>query len=132
MRELLDDLLDYNRTSLHLGIRISPQPVDLSAVCEKEVELLRAALPSSTIAFTTNGPALGRWDASRLRQVVSNLVTNAAKYGDPAGTIRVALENAGTGVELSVENVGPSIPKELLNSLRTASPACRGQCASRT
>jgi len=43
MRQLLDDLLDYNRTSLEIGIRVTPEPIDLATVCRQEVELLRAA-----------------------------------------------------------------------------------------
>ena len=91
MRQLLDDLLDFNRTSLDIGIRVTPQPVDLATACREEIELLRAALPASTIEFATEGVTQGRWDASRIKQVVSNLVINAAKYGSPGGIVRVSL-----------------------------------------
>lgn len=117
MRQLLDDLLDYNRTSLDIGIRVTPEPVDLATVCRQEIELLRAALPASTIEFATEGVTLGSWDASRIKQVVSNLVINATRYGDPSGVVRVSLRGDDAQVHLSVENTGPSIPKELMNSL---------------
>jgi signal transduction histidine kinase len=117
MRQLLDDLLDYNRTSLDVGIRVTREPVDLATVCREEIELLRAALPASTIEFSTEGVTQGNWDASRIKQVVSNLVVNAAKYGDPSDIIRVSLHGDDVQVHLSVENKGPTIPKELLNSL---------------
>jgi hypothetical protein len=117
MRRLLDDLLDYNRTSLDIGVRVSREPVDLAMVCREEIELLRAALPASTIEFSTEGITQGSWDASRLKQVLSNLVINAAKYGDPSGIVRVSLRGEASQVQLSVENTGQSIPKELMNSL---------------
>jgi signal transduction histidine kinase len=117
MRQLMDDLLDYNRTSLEIGIRITRGLVDLAAVCREEIELLRAALPGSTIEFATEGVTQGSWDASRTKQVVSNLVINAARYGDPGGVVRVSLRGDDVQVHLSVENTGPSIPKEMLNSL---------------
>lgn len=117
MRQLLDDLLDYNRSSLDIGIRVTPEPVDLAKVCRQEIELLRAALPATTIEFATEGGAQGSWDASRIKQVVSNLVINAAKYGDPRGIVRLSLRGDDVQVHLSVENSGPSIPKELMNSL---------------
>ena len=59
----------------------------------------------------------GIWDASRIRQAVNNLVTNAAKYGNPDGTIRVYLKADDTEVCLAVENTGPAIPPELMTSI---------------
>ena len=117
MKQLLDDLLDYNRASLDVGIRVTLESVDLAMVCGEEIELLRAGLPASTIEFVTEGTAHGRWDASRIRQVVSNLVVNAARYGDPSDIIRVSLCGHDAEVRLLVENTGPSIPTELMNSL---------------
>lgn len=117
MSQLLDDLLDYNRISLDIGIRVTPEPIDLTTACREEIELQRAALPTSTIEFTTDGDMQGSWDASRIRQVVSNLVINAAKYGEPSGMIRVSLRNQGAQVHLTVDNTGPGIPKELMNAL---------------
>jgi signal transduction histidine kinase len=117
MRQLLDDLLDYNRTSLAVGIRVSPALVDLATVCGEEVELLRNALPGVTIEFAMEGATQGSWDASRIKQVVSNLVINAAKYGDHGGIIRVNLQGDGAEVHLSVENTGPSIPAEGIDTL---------------
>jgi len=117
MKHLLDDLLDFNRTSLEVGIRVSPRPVDLAAACREEIELMRAALPASTIEFSTEGVMQGNWDASRIRQMVSNLVVNAARYGEPQGIVRVNLRGDEDKVRVLVENTGPSIPKELMNSL---------------
>jgi signal transduction histidine kinase len=117
MRQLLDDLLDFNRTELHIGLRVSSKPIDLAPVCREEIELLRTALPTSTIEFETVGATQGNWDASRIRQVLSNLVTNAAKYGDPSGLICARLQGDLVQVQLAVENTGPSIATELMKSL---------------
>lgn len=117
MRRLLDDLLDYNRTSLHVGIQVNREPGDLASVCRDEVEVLRAGLPASKIEFATSGVTQASFDASRIKQVISNLVINAAKYGDPRCTIRVSLRGDDVQVHLSVENTGPTIPKELIRGL---------------
>jgi signal transduction histidine kinase len=69
---LMRQLLDYNRTSLDIGIRVAPEPVNLATVCREEIELLRAALPASTIELATEGVTQGCWDASCIKQVVSN------------------------------------------------------------
>jgi signal transduction histidine kinase len=99
MRQLLDDLLDYSRASLDLGIPVAPALTDLAIACQEEVELQRAAWPDNVIELATAGPTQGVWDASRLKQVVGNLIANAAKYGHAGAPVWV----------LSVENTGPAI-----------------------
>src|SRR5690606_39728559 len=100
MKHLLDDLLDYTRTSLNVGTRITPEPVDLAAVCREEIELLCSALPAVMIEFATEGATQGSWDASRIKQGISNLVINAARYGDPSGVVRVSLLGEDVQVHL--------------------------------
>jgi signal transduction histidine kinase len=117
MTRLLDDLLDYSRASLGLGIAIRQAQVDLAVACEAELDVLRAALPGRDIRLIVQGAAQGLFDASRVREALSNLVTNAAKYGAPGCPIRTRLAGAGRAVTLSVENEGPSIPAQSLDVL---------------
>ena len=49
MEALLDDLLDYSRASLGLGIAVHRAAVDLASVCDEEMDLLRSALPGRSI-----------------------------------------------------------------------------------
>ena len=132
MRQLLDDLLDYSRGSLDVGIPISRTTSDLATVCQEEIELLRAALPAVTIELVTQGSTLGSWDPSRIKQIVSNLVTNAAKYGERGGTVLVKLLGEDNEVRLSVDNSGPAIPAETRDALfeplrRGANPEPQGE-----
>lgn len=117
MRSLLDDLLDFNRTSYGMGIRISRAPVDLAQACESELELIRVTLPGVPITFAATGDVHGSFDQSRIREIVWNLVGNAAKYGDRTQPIEVRLTGTATGVELSVSNSGDSIPADRQNEL---------------
>jgi hypothetical protein len=52
-----------------------------------------------------------------MKQVVSNLVTNAARYGEPGGPVRVTLNGTEAELRLSVENPGPTIPRESIEQL---------------
>ena len=63
MKALLDDLLDYSRTSLGLGIAIHRVPVDLAAACGEELDLLRSALPGHSIDYRVEGGLQGDFDA---------------------------------------------------------------------
>jgi signal transduction histidine kinase len=109
MQNLLDDLLDYSRASLNLGITAVLARTDLAAVCQEEIDLQRAAWPANSIELVTQGPTSGLWDAPRLKQVLGNLLVNAAKYGDPGTTITVRLVGSDDETVLSVENAGPPI-----------------------
>ncbi len=117
MSKLLDDLLDHSRTALGMGIRIVPTEGDFMEALTEEIALLSAALPDSTIKFSANGPTSGTFDASRIREALSNLVTNAAKYGDPGADIHVTFEGEAEQVEIVVRNSGSALSPALLNTL---------------
>jgi signal transduction histidine kinase len=52
------------------------------------------------------------WDASRIRQALGNLVTNAISYGN-GGTVRVSVQSEGRNLVLAVENDGAKLsPKD--------------------
>lgn len=106
MRQLLDDLLDYSRASLNLGIPVAPATVDLALACKEVIELEQVAWPRNPIELVTEGPTQGVWDASRLKQVLGNLIANAAKYGDKGTPITVRVVGRDDEVVLSVTNSG--------------------------
>jgi len=114
MRELLDDLLDYNRTSVGVGIPIRRATCDLREICGEELALRRTAHPGHRISFVSEpGVGVGSWDASRMRQAIGNLVANAAKYGEPGKPIVVSLATDANVLKLTVENEGVDLAPEV-------------------
>ena len=96
MQLLLDDLLDFNRVELGLGLNVAPAPLDLAQLCSEEVEEIRSAYPDARIELQIVGDGRGSWDANRMQQLLANLISNAVKYGEPSSPVRVALTAKAT------------------------------------
>lgn len=117
MQALLDDLIDFNRGKLGLGLNIAPVNSDLAHVFADEVEELRIANPGRSFEFTVEGDTKGVWDANRLHQLLGNLVSNALKYGEPEAPVRVTLSGLPGEVIVSVRNLGSAIDPSFIGQI---------------
>jgi signal transduction histidine kinase/ActR/RegA family two-component response regulator len=112
MGALLDDLLDVARiTRGKLDIR--KRRVRLDGVIETAVEAARPVIDSRNQHLEIDAPPdapLLEADPLRLAQVISNLLTNAAKYSDPGGRIKLTARATGPRLQLSVKDTGIGIP----------------------
>jgi signal transduction histidine kinase len=124
MQTLLDDLCDFNRTQLGLGINISPHDADLRQVLTDVVDELRAAHPGRQIVLEIDGDLRGGWDGQRMQQLLSNLVINAIKYGSPDAPVRVIAAATASDVRIEVKNHGEPIDPQMLE--RIFDPLQRG------
>jgi signal transduction histidine kinase len=114
MRQMIIDLLEYTRTRLGRGIEIVVEVGDLSRLCRDVVEEVQAAHLDR--AFVVQGPpdVAARFDAARIRQVLTNLLSNAVQYGDPASPIFVTLATEVDDITFAVTNRGTSISADAL------------------
>lgn len=117
MKALLEDLIDFNRTTLGLGIKIDLAEVDLAVLFRDELEQLRGAYPSRQIELGVVGDTEGTWDSLRLQQLLRNLVVNAIDYGAPNTPVRVVLNGNEAEVLIEVKNSGPVIEKAMLDHI---------------
>jgi signal transduction histidine kinase len=117
MQGLLDDLLDFNRTKLGLGINIVPTDVDGALVVGEELKLIRGAHSNRVIDLEVTGDVRGHWDGPRLRRLLCNLVLNAIKYGAADAPILVAVKDQGADVHFSVRNSGSAIDPSILDQI---------------
>jgi two-component system CheB/CheR fusion protein len=116
MARLLDDLLDVSRISRG-KIQLRAEPVDLAALAARTAEVARPAVEERRHTLTVSLPPAGAWvsgDATRLEQVVTNLLTNAAKYTDPGGRIALAVEAADGQAVVRVTDTGIGIAADML------------------
>ncbi len=114
MQSLLDQLVDFNRTQLGLGINVNRRPGDLAEHCASELQELRAAYPSTAFELIVQGDCRGLWDGERIDQMVANLVVNAVKYGTRDAPIRITVVGDEHDVRIDVVNQGvPDDPEEL-------------------
>ncbi|MEJ0039712.1 MAG: ATP-binding protein [Gammaproteobacteria bacterium] len=116
MALLLDDLLDVSRiTRGTLQLRL--ESVELAAIVDAAVETARPLIDARKHQLTVSLPPGPVWldaDALRLAQVISNLLTNAAKYSDPRGTIRLEARCEGGEIVIRVEDRGIGIEPRML------------------
>jgi sigma-B regulation protein RsbU (phosphoserine phosphatase) len=114
---MIRDLLDYTQARMGGGIPIRTEALDLHELTEQVVEEARAAYPERTLELVHSGSGVGRWDADRVAQVLSNLVTNALKYSPADTPVRVESRGERDGMCLRVRNAGEPISSELLPRL---------------
>jgi len=124
MQGLLDDMLDFSRTKLGLGIRVAPAPVDVAALVADELEQVRVAHGTQRVELNVNGDTGALCDGRRIQQMLGNLVGNAIKYGEPAGAVQVTVTGGDREISIAVGNHGPAIPPSFL--CRVFEPLERG------
>lgn len=128
---MIDQLLDLTRARSGAGLPIERGPTDLAEVCRAIADELSASRPERAIHLEVRGDPRGAWDATRLGQVVSNLLSNALAYSPPDMAVGVRLDGNGDTVSLEIHNAnadGP-IPPEAFPSL--FDPFARGGRGSR-
>ena len=113
---LVDDLLDISRvTGGKLALRRGR--IDLRAVAAAAVETSRPAIEQAGHELSValpGGPVFVDGDATRLAQVVSNLLNNSAKYTRRGGHVRLAVGRDGGAAVVSVADDGIGIPPPML------------------
>ena len=113
---LVDDLLDVSRI-MHGKIELRRATLDLAAAVSRGIEAAQPVVDAHGHRLETRlhaAPLLVDGDVVRLAQVVSNLLTNAAKYTPTPGRIEVSLHRDGEEAVLSVRDPGIGIAPELL------------------
>ncbi len=119
MVRLVDDLLDVSRITRG-KLQLRRERVDLASAVRSAVETARPLIEASAHELAVRlppEPVPLDGDPTRLAQVFSNLLTNAAKYTDKAGRIALTAVQDGGVVVVAVKDTGIGIPPEHLPKL---------------
>ncbi|WP_175354854.1 hybrid sensor histidine kinase/response regulator [Herbaspirillum robiniae] len=116
MVRLIDDLLDVSRISRGV-VALKPGRVSLGAIIDSAVETSRPLINAASHKFTVTVPGNEVWlevDETRIAQVISNLLNNAAKYTPHGGQIALVAEVADDAISVRVIDNGIGIPASML------------------
>jgi len=124
-QHIVEDLLDLSRP-----LAIAGDPVDLRSLCEEVVARLREAGPLARVEVGIRGEGEVRGSAERLRQIVTNLLRNAAEAAGQGGRVQLTLSQKSEHVRLEITDSGAGIPSSararLFEPFFTTKPAGTG------
>jgi two-component system sensor histidine kinase VicK len=119
MAQLLDDLLDVARISTG-RVELKRATMPLRPVISHAVEAVKPMMVARAHQLEVSVPEVELWidgDEVRILQIVSNLLTNAAKYTDRGGHVRLSLRGDGGSATITVEDDGIGFDRALADHL---------------
>jgi signal transduction histidine kinase len=121
MSLLIDDLLDISRVTRGT-LELRTEMIQLAAVVDAAAETARPSIDAKRHTFSLvlpSEPVLFAADPLRLAQVLSNLLTNAAKYTDPGGTIQLTAVADEANITITVADSGVGLDSYALTRVFT-------------
>ena len=116
---LIDDLLDVSRVARG-RVELKRSVAEIAEIVTRAVEMASPLLERReqrlTVLVARHGLQIDG-DEARLAQILSNLVTNAAKYTEPGGSITIAASREGGDVVIKVTDTGIGIAPEMLPTI---------------
>jgi PAS domain S-box-containing protein len=117
--KLIDDLLDLSRIQSGKASILANWQA-LSPLVEAALGAQLAAISAKQLRLTTEFDVADRLayvDAARLQQVLANLITNAIKFTNPAGEIRIALRYEGDEAQILIRDSGVGIEPSFMTHI---------------
>jgi signal transduction histidine kinase len=114
LMSIVNDLLDFARIGTG-RFSLSRTAVELEPFLDQVLQSKHIEANAPAIDFQIAPSAKGmklEADPIRIQQVLDNLLSNAMKFGDPAGHIAVNVERRKSSLRVSVADDGPGIPRD--------------------
>jgi PAS domain S-box-containing protein len=114
--DLIDDLLDITR--IEAGqVRLEMTDIDIAEVVREALDVHAGLIARHGISVHFEPPAVNTrivTDRQRVLQILTNLVSNAAKYNLPGGELRVLLGRSDEGLSVTVSDTGRGLTTDEL------------------
>jgi signal transduction histidine kinase len=113
---LIESMVDISRL-LAGKIQLEASEVDFISLVRSTVETLRWSKAGARLLIEEHfDPSIGlvRSDTNRLREIIWNLLSNAAKFSQPGGHILVRVERQRNDIEIQISDTGKGISADLL------------------
>lgn len=117
MSGMVNDLLEYSRSQLGGSMPVKTEASDLRAVAVDAIRDASAVHPDCPYQLQADGDFSGEFDPTRIQQVITNLLTNAAQYRDKHYSVKLLLSADSERLNFAVENRGPVIPVEAFEAI---------------
>jgi PAS domain S-box-containing protein len=118
MLHLADEILDLEQLD-QSAMRMSPRSVSLPELVRRVIELNEGLAQKHGVRVVAKGAAAATAvaDPDRIVQVLSNLISNAAKHSPRGSEVEIGIEPRGTKIRVSVADRGPGVPEEFVDHL---------------
>lgn len=117
LARIIDDLLDVSR-AMAGTLQMASQPVNVVEVAKAALDSVESLADERSIEIQLSSDALATepvsGDATRLQQVIWNLLANAIKFTPEGGRVAVAATRAGDEIEIAISDSGQGISQEFL------------------
>lgn len=127
IERIIADLLEFTQLRAGCGMPISLRPALLSEICAGVIDEFEAGHPTRTIEWSGEGDGRGEWDSGRIGQLVSNLLSNALKFGAAQSPVQLRWHGESAEVVIEVENHGPPVPPEARDRIFVPFLRCEDQ-----
>jgi hypothetical protein len=114
---LTSDLIEYTRSRLGRGIPIERSACDLLMLCEETLDAVKGTYPEQQFVHQFYGDLRLELDATRMQQVLFNLLHNAVQHGDRSLPVTLHVAGEEDAVVLKVANFGTPIAKEEMQTI---------------
>ena len=113
-QRIVQELLELARPH-----QLEIEPVDLAELAREAIDRLEDAgmLGARAVEIVASAPVMVPGDAGRLRQVIANVVVNAAEATGPAGKITIEARAEADGASLTISDDGPGIANDVADRM---------------
>ncbi|NKI32090.1 tetratricopeptide repeat-containing sensor histidine kinase [Croceivirga thetidis] len=118
---MLNNLLIWAKSHMDGGIEVFPEKINLRSVLKDKEQLFKKEIQEKKISLKIEVPKSQEvlFDMSHLRLILKNIISNALKYTENMGRIKISSEAHDNHIQLTIEDNGVGVSKEVLNAINS-------------